>query len=257
MYTGSRLEDSSGAFHRACLPSTSHLSRWGGGHDKACQVSGRRGTTWCSCGLDGIWSKDGNSSWDSTNQNGEEKGDLSTNRNGDEWLLVWSFSGNMGDEDGWMKHDDMIIHEVKPTINGETNWQLNLAMAAMEYPPLLIDIWSYQLDHSFRSRLLNGGFNQNIWFWVGFIDITIENCQQKGIGFFKKTGGVSPAKMWHFIQNQQQRGTCLWAEWYCHRFPRCFSFFYNCQWGYGHESKPWHFFNHEIDVSWMGHMMCL
>jgi hypothetical protein len=40
----------------------------------------------------------------------------------------------MGDEDGWMKHDDMIIHEVKPTINGETNWQLNLAMAAMEYP---------------------------------------------------------------------------------------------------------------------------
>lgn len=194
MYTGSRLEDSSGAFHRACLPSTSHLSRWGGGHDKACQVSGRRGTTWCSCGLDGIWSKDGNSSWDSTNQNGEEKGDLSTNRNGDEWLLVWSFSGNMGDEDGWMKHDDMIIHEVKPTINGETNWQLNLAMAAMEYPPLLIDIWSYQLDHSFRSRLLNGGFNQNIWFWVGFIDITIENCQQKGIRFFKKTGGFHQPK---------------------------------------------------------------
>jgi hypothetical protein len=28
------------------------------------------------------------------------KGDLSTNRNGDEWLLVWSFSGNVGDEDG-------------------------------------------------------------------------------------------------------------------------------------------------------------
>lgn len=106
--------------------------------------------------------------------------------------------------------------------------------------PLLIDKWSNQLDHSVRSRLFNGGFKQNIWFWVGLIDITIENCQQKGITI-QQNRGVSPAKMWHFIQNQQQRGTCTFSSrMVVSLWTSMFFVFLQQSGGYGYESKPWH-----------------